>query len=231
MLPIPFGVGERLEYSISGKIAHLPAPLSGTGTMEVFPMDSVRGHSAFHIRFTVHGGVPIFFTVNDKYESWLDAKSLESLRYVQSIREDRYARDRHYEIFPDLRQFKEDSNPPQPSVEHPLDDGSFLYFIRTIPLAVGETKSFPYYFKADRNPVTIEVLRKDRIHVADKDWDAIVVRPIIATSDKGLFTKDSDAEIWLSDDNDHIILQLRSHFILGSSLNLALKSYHPATPK
>ena len=45
---------------------------------------------------------------------------------------------------------------------------SFLYFLRTIPLDVGETYTFDRYFRPDRNPVTIKVLRTERIRVAGR---------------------------------------------------------------
>ena len=107
----------------------------------------------------------------------------------------------------------------------PLDDGTFLYFIRTLPLAVGQTYSFNRYFKPDRNPVTIKVLRKERISVPAGEFDAIVVQPVINA--KGIFAENGRAEVWLSDDKNRIMLQMKSGLSFGS-LNLYLTSYRPA---
>jgi hypothetical protein len=136
--------------------------------------------------------------------------------------------ERIFEIFPERGQFIENGeDSTQASVRNPLDDGSFLYFLRTIPLAVGETYTFERYFRPDRNPVTIKVLRKEHIEVPAGQFDAIVVQPIINT--KGIFSENGHAEVWLSDDENRIMLQMKSGLSFGS-LNLYLKSYRPAQP-
>ena len=136
---VPFGVGERMEYDIRFGKLHV-----GSGDMEVFPMDTVRGRATWHTVFRVSGGIP-FYHVNDRYEDWFDVHTLASLRYWQDIDEGNYEPKRHYEIFPDRREYVEGKKEPQPSVEHPLDEGSFLYFLRTVPLRVGLDTSFNDY--------------------------------------------------------------------------------------
>jgi hypothetical protein len=91
---------------------------------------------------------------------------------------------------------------------------------------VGETYSFDRYFRPDRNPVTIKVLRKERIEVPAGTFDAIVVQPVIKT--KGIFSENGHAEVWLADDPTHIMLQMKSGLSFGS-INLYLKSYRPAS--
>jgi hypothetical protein len=218
-LRVPFGVGERLEYDVRFGKLHV-----GSGDMEVLPMDTVRGLHAWHTIFRLSGGIP-FYRVNDRYEDWLDARTLSSLRYWQDIDEGSYEPKRHYEIFPERREYIENDKPPQESVEHPLDDGSFVYFLRTIPLRVGMDTTFSDYFKAERNPVRIRVIKLDTITVPAGKFAAIVVQPVINA--KGIFSQGGEAQIWLSDDDNRIILQLKSKLSFGS-LNLYLKSYRPS---
>jgi hypothetical protein len=216
---VPFGVGERLQYDVRfGKI-HV-----GSGDMEVLPMDTVRGHDTWHTIFRVDGGIP-FYHVHDLYESWLDVRSLSSLRYWQNIDEGNYEPKRHYEIFPDRRQYVENQKPPAASVEHPLDDGSFVYFLRTIPLRVGLDTTFDNYFQADRNPVRIRVVGVDTITVPAGTFAALVIQPVINA--KGIFSQGGDARVWLSNDRNRIMLQMKSKLSFGS-LNLYLTSYQPA---
>ena len=215
---VPFGVGERMEYDIRYKGIHV-----GTGDMEVLPMDTVRGLDVWHTIFRMSGGF-LFYKVNDKYESWLDARTLASLRYWQDIDEGSYEPKRHYEIFPERRQYVENNKEPAPSVEHPLDDGSFLYYLRTVPLHVGMDTTLNDYFKADKNPIRFKVLRKDTIDVPAGRFPAIVVQPIFQSK---LFDEGGHAEVWLSDDENHIMLQMKSSVRFGS-LSLYLKSYHPS---
>jgi hypothetical protein len=216
---VPFGVGERLDYEVRfGGIR------VGGGFMEVSKMDSIRGREAWHTSFGIRGGLA-FFRVNDRYESWFDTRSLASLRYHQQIDEGSYERESQFEIYPERRVFVDAKGAEQPTVEDPLDDGSFLYFLRTIPLEIGKEYTFNRYFRVDRNPVRIKVLRRDRIPVPAGTFDAIVVQPIINT--KGIFSENGRAEVWLSDDEHRIVLQVKSRFS-RFSLNLYLKSFRLA---
>lgn len=220
---VPFAVGEKLDYNV-----YFGPIRAGSGSMEVRGIEIVRGKEAYHTIFQVTGGIP-FYRVHDVFESWFDTRTLSSLRFVQDQDEGPKERERHYEIFPDLAQYRElvkGEGGMQPSVSQPLDDGSFLYFIRTVPLVVGRTYEFQRYFRPDRNPVTIRVLRKEKISVPAGSFDAVVIQPIIKTS--GIFSENGRAEIWLSDDDRHIVLQMKSKLSFGS-LNLYLKSYRAGT--
>lgn len=219
---VPFGAGERMEYDVK-----FGALRVGNAHMEVVGLESLRGRQAWHTAFWVQGG-NFLYRVNDMYESWMDEETLSSLRFVQQLQEGGKETERRFEIYPDRSVFIQTSKKPakeEASVSNPLDDGSFLYFLRTIPLVVGQTYDFNRYFRPDRNPVRIRVLRKERVSVPAGTFDAIVVQPIIKT--KGIFSENGRAEVWLSDDNRHIMLQLKSKLSFGS-LNLYLKSYVPS---
>jgi uncharacterized protein DUF3108 len=222
---VPFGPGERMEYDVK-----FGALRVGNAHMEVVALDNVRGRPAWHTAFWVQGG-NFLYRVNDVYESWMDAETLSSLRFWQELEEGGKDTERKFEIYPERSVFIQTSKKPakeEPSVSQPLDDGSFLYFIRTIPLVVGQTYDFNRYFRPDRNPVRIRVLRKERISVPAGTFNAVVVQPVIKT--KGIFSENGHAEIWLSDDDRHIMLQLKSKLSFGS-LNLYLKSYFPSPGK
>jgi hypothetical protein len=217
---VPFGVGERLDYEV-----RLSGIRVGGGFMEVSQMESIRGREAWHTSFGIRGGLA-FYRVNDRYESWFDTRSLASLRYHQQIDEGSYERQSRFEIYPERRVFVDAKGVEQPTAEDPLDDGSFLYFLRTIPLEVGKEYTFDRYFRLDRNPVRIKVLRLDRVSVPAGTFDAVVVQPIIKA--KGIFSENGRAEVWLSNDEHRIMLQMKSRFS-RFSLNLFLKSFRLAT--
>ena len=221
---VPFGVGERSSYEV--RFGGLKV---GSGSMEVVATEPVRGRDTYHTVFRVRGGT-FFYKVDDRFESWMDTRTLASLRYVQDQQEGSKDRERHYEIFPEREAFVEQPRdgrhfPEQPSVKQPLDDGSFVYFIRTVPLKVGETYEFHRYFRPDRNPVRIRVLRRERITVPAGTFDAIVVQPSIKA--KGIFSENGQAQIWFSDDPTRVMLQMKSKLSFGS-LNLYLTSHRPS---
>ena len=218
-MAVPFAAGEHLEYDVKFGFLHV-----GGGTMDVAGIDSVRGRPAWHTIFHVHGGT-LFYKVNDRLESWMDVSNLVSLRHWQELSEGRRERQRKFEILPERGVVIEEGKSEMPTVAEPLDDGAFLYFVRTIPLEVGRTYEFDRYFRPDRNPVTIRVLRREHITVPAGEFDAIVLQPIIKT--KGIFSEGGRAEVWLSDDSNRIMLQMKSKLPFGS-LNLYLTSYSRA---
>jgi hypothetical protein len=144
---------------------------------------------------------------------------------VQDFDEGGRLRERRYEIFPERAAYQENDKPEVPSVADPLDEASFLYFVRTLPLVVDSTYTFQRYFRPERNPVTLKVVRREKITVPAGTYDALVLRPVIRAP-RGIFTEGSHAEVWLSDDRDRIILQLKSRTSIGS-LSLSLKSHRP----
>jgi hypothetical protein len=206
----PFVPGERLSYDVYFGVIKV-----GTGSMEVRGIDTVRGRPAYHTTFRISGGIPLY-SVDDVFESWFSVDDLASLRFVQDQNEGSRERQHRYEIFPERRTYDDltDEKPEQPSVADPLDDGSFVYFVRTVPLEVGKTYEFQRYFKPDRNPVTIRVLRRERVKVPAGTFDAVVVQPVIKT--KGVFSEDGHAELWISDDEQRMILQMKSRLSFGS---------------
>jgi hypothetical protein len=214
--PQPFTVGERLSYEF-----HFGAAKVGTGSMQVVSIDTIRGRPAYHTTFRINGGVPTY-RVDDTFESWFATDDLSSLRFNKQQNEGSKDREHRYEIFPERQVYDDlsDEQPEQPSVAEPLDDGSFVYFVRTVPLQIGRVYEFPRYFKPDRNPVIIRVVRRERVTVPAGTFDATVIQPVIKT--KGVFAEDGRAEVWLSDDEHHMIVQMKSKLSIGS-INLYLK--------
>jgi len=210
----PWQLGEKLTYNAKVNFLHV-----GTGTMTVVGLDTVRGHTTFHTAFDVHGRM-LFYSVNDHYESWFDTTTMASLRYRQDIDEGSYERERTFEMYPERQTFSENGKPEEPGVSLPLDDGSFIYFVRTLSLDLGQSYEFNRYFRPDRNPVRLTVLRKERIKVPAGEFDAIVVRPAIKT--KGIFSESGNAEIWFSDDSLRLMLRMKSGLPFGT-LQLELK--------
>ena len=89
---------------------------------------------------------------------------------------------------------------------------------------MGQRYEFSRYFQPEGNPVVIRVLRKERIKVPAGWFNTVVLQPMISAP--GLFSKKERAEVWISDDNLRMLVQIKSHVAFGS-LKLALKKYTP----
>ena len=200
---VPYTVGEELTYRATFGVIH-----AGTARMRVDGVELVRGRQAYHVVFSIDGGVP-FFRVHDRYESWIDVQTLSSLRHRQQISEGRYKRTTNYEIFPERGTYEEGDS-VYTSVSHPLDDGSFIYAIRSAGIKVGETRRDDRYFRPDRNPVVLTGLRQESVQVGAGSFDATVVQPSIKAN--GIFSEHGEAQVWFSDDAHRYPVLLRSKF-------------------
>jgi hypothetical protein len=221
---VPFGPGERAAYRVSlSRVGNV-----GRGEMNVTGVQDVRGHRAYHFRFTIEGGV-LFARVNNQLESWMDVNRLLSLRFKQNQHEVNYRRNRSFEFYPEERRWELDNGQTgELASSEPLDDVSFLYFVRTLPLEVGQTYTLNRYFQESGNPVIVRVLRREQITVPAGTFQTIVVQPIIRT--KGLFGEGGRAEVYFSDDDRRLLVMLTSRVPIVGNLNLQLQSYQPGQP-
>jgi hypothetical protein len=212
----PFAVGEKLSYS-----AKLGMLTLGSGSLEVASLDTVRGVESFRLRFRLKGKT-MFYSLDDVLESWIGTSDLNSRRFVQDFLENDKVKKRHYEIFPDSGFYREQGKEvTRETPPDPLDDAAFFYFVRVTPLEVGEKYTYDRYFRKDKNPVTIEVLKREKMELPDgSKVQCLVLHPTIDT--KGLFSKRSETRIWLTDDSRRLPVQIRSKFPFGT-ITLRLK--------
>ena len=220
-VPVPFGNGERAEYQVK-----LGGVSVGSGAMEILGVEEVRGRQTYHARLRVSGGLPLM-RVDDRFESWIDVVGLYSHRFKQNQRELSFRRNRTYEFFPEERRYERADSDDRGALptDEPLDDVSFLYYARTLPLEVGDRYVLNQYFKADGNPVILEVVRKETIRVPAGTFNTVVVRPTIKTD--GLFGEGGEAEVYFTDDSRRLLVQMRSKVPIVGSLSLHMTSYQP----
>jgi hypothetical protein len=202
---LPFQVGERLTYD--AKVNSLRA---GKATLSVEGLETVRGVGTMHTIFDVNGRV-LFKKFANHYESWFDTTTLATIKLIQKTEDV----DKNYEFYPSRKIYiKNNDGIENASVSAPLDEASFLFFLRTVPLEVGQTLTLDRYYRAERNPIVITVARRERVTVPAGQFDAFVLKPVIKSN--GLFSEKSDAEVWIANDAAHTIVKLRSRLPLGT---------------
>jgi hypothetical protein len=206
----PFGVGESFQYS--AKLGFLRL---GTGTLQVAGLDTIRGVPSFVFRFQLEGGNSLY-RLNSVLESRTGIADLKSRQFVQDNDENGRVRFRRYDIFPDSGFFLAQGDTTHwPTPSHPLDDASFLYFVRTIPLEVGKRYELNYYFKKEKNPLVITVEKRERCDLPDGSKpDCFVVHPVMG--DRGIFEPRAQARLWITADERRIPVQIRSKYRFGT---------------
>lgn len=210
-------VGERANYDVEWKGRGV-----GTGSLEVLGREQVNGVSTLHATLKVEGGL-LFAKVNDQFDSWFEPQRYTSRRFTQNQRELRHTRQKTYEMSPEQGTFRETSTGEADSLNtnEPLDDVSFLFYVRTLPLKVGDVVTIPRYFKPGRE-VIVKVLRRQTVTVPAGTFETIVLQPTI-TNAGGLFGQGGKAEVYLSDDTRRTLVMLKSNVPVLGSLSLTLR--------
>ncbi len=217
--PVPFEPGERMEYIAKYGWNHI-----GTGSMEIVGIEDIRGRPAVHTNFRLKGRW-FFFSANYVLDSWVDQATFTSVRFTQDNDEDPSEKQRIYEIFPDRQKYSAKDGEEHESVPDPLDEGALLQYVRTMDLEVGKTYTLNRYFRPDRNPVIVKVLKEEEISVPAGKFKTIVIQPIIKS--KGIFSEGGQARIWLSNDKDRIMVQMRVTLKVAT-ISLQLTKHIPA---
>lgn len=226
---VPFRIGDEAEYSM------LLGPVSfGRMYLRVEAQDTIRSTPAYRLTMEMKGGVPLY-RVDDRTVSWLATEPYRSLRFEEVLRQGSYRRHRRWELdHESLTATREDWNEEAgayrphrrqrdlPMPPGALDEISYLFLIRALPLEVGRTYEFNRHFEEDGNPVIVEVLRRERIRVPAGTFETIVVRPIIQTD--GLFAEDGEAEVFISDDDRRLVVQIKSRMRRGA-VNMYLRDF------
>ncbi len=221
-LPSPFPVGERLLYEVVWGFIRL-----GTAEMRVVGLDTVRGKPAVHVQFHLQGN-HYLYRLDNTMDSWISLADTASLRFRQDRNENGKRSHNYYEIFPDSGYYREEAvDTLAPTSPRPLDDMAFFYFVRTTPLEVGTRYSYDRYFRPDRNPVILDSLVADTLDVPAGRFPSIRLQPIIRG--RGILAEASDARMWLSDDDRHIVVQLKTRIKVIGYLTLRLRKVEPGT--
>lgn len=206
----PFQVGERLQFAAKLGILRL-----GTAWMSVNRIDTVRGAESFVFEFGLDASAP-FYKSRNVLQSWTGTQDLISRRFRQDLVENGKERKRYFEIYPDSLKYVQEQRPgSKESVASPLDDAAFFYFLRTIPLDVGKTYKYDRYFKKELNPVTIKVMKREKMELpGGKEVACIILNPVVG--EEGLFAPRSQALLWLTNDERRLPVQIRAKLPFGT---------------
>ncbi len=155
----PFAIGEHFTYGV--KVAKMGA--TGHGEMWVAGPEVVRGTETYVLHFDSQAGLGPF-RASDKTTSWIDPQRMAALRYSKVEHHLFGSHADEVEIYPTQRRWTAaDGTSGESTTDSPLDELSFIYFIRTLPLADDSVYVVERHYDAQRNPTTIRVLAHEEI--------------------------------------------------------------------
>ena len=218
---LPFAPGERLEYR-----GRVHVGVAGRGTLRVDGPSELRGTTIWTLHSDMEGKLG-FLRASDRNVSWLDPQRLASLRYTSKERHLLAKHDEVVDIFASEQRWEDSEGVTGPlSSAYPLDELSFLYYLRTLPLDADTTLTLARHFDPARNPTVVRVLGREDVDVGAGRFHAVVVE--MRVRDARRYRGEGVIRIHLSDDKCRLILRLESSVPEAGKATLALSSYEGA---
>ncbi len=208
----PFQIGERLIYNVS-----FTGITAGQASLEVVNDTMVNNYHQLHIRFNARTTFPVssIYTINDQVDTWLDSKYLYTKKLTKNIREGNYKNDSYTII--DYDQSIAITNGDTVIIDQFLRDSySLFYFLRTIPLIIGETIDFTAFDGKKITPFQVITKTKETINTMAGTFPCLVVKPF--REGTTLLKNKGDMMIWFSDDKIRLPIQIRIKLKYGSML-------------
>ena len=216
---LPFMPGERIVYQVQinnfKDIGHAIMTVDG-------PVD-LRGTTTYILRSQTRAGIgPL--KGSETIESWLDPVGMRTLRFHEQERHLFFTNETCVEIYPEQKRWVSDDGTSGETLSiSPLDELSFVYFLRTIPITPDTNYTFDRHFQAARNPTTVRVTRVDTTVTAIGALPTVLME--MHVRDPRRYRGDGVIRIYLSDDNRRIPLRIESTVPGTGKLILTIESY------
>ena len=208
----PFQIGERLIYNVS-----FTGIKAGQASLEIVTDTLMNNYHQLHIRFNAKTTYPfsLIYTIDDQVDTWLDSRSLYTRKMTKKIRERNYKKNSHTII--DYDQSIAITNGDTVIVDQFLYDSySLFYYLRTIPLTIGETIDFTAFDGKKITPFQVITKTKETINTMAGTFSCLVVKPF--RKGAALLKNKGDMMIWFSDDKIRLPIQIRIKLKYGSML-------------
>jgi Protein of unknown function (DUF3108) len=155
--PLPFFIGEKLTFDVT----LASGARIGQSTMWVEGPSDLRGTSTYLLHFNSRVRFALF-TGESKSESWFDPVRHSSLRYSRYERSLVLHDDVFVNVYPSEKRWEaKDGRTGVSPTDSSLDELSFIFFLRTLPLTPGTSYRFDRHFDSTRNPVLVQIVRRE----------------------------------------------------------------------
>jgi uncharacterized protein DUF3108 len=220
----PFYVGERLEYAVrlSG------VGMKGHGAMWIDGPEQVRGSETYVLHFAFKARLgPV--RVSDATESWLDPRRMASLRFKKSERHPFAKSDQDVALYPDEKRWSAANGDTGESLSSaPLDELSFIYFLRTVPLEDGSVYSFDRHFDAARNPTVVRVLKREILTTRAGTFATVQIEMRVQDTER--YSGEGVIRIHFTDDGRRLPVRIESTIPQAGKSVMTLESLPAIVP-
>jgi hypothetical protein len=211
----PLTVPEKLTYSLTWTGIR-----GGTATQEIIDEgDSIKVVSTARSS----SWVSVFFPVEDRIESVLSKVEPPFIglpqRYRMKIREGSHRRDKELIFDHKVKkaQYIDHLKGTRESIDildNTYDAYSSFFYLRTMKLEVGKSVFVNILDNKKLWNVEVQVLKKEKMNTILGEIDTIRVRPLMKS--EGIFNRKGAIDIWLTDDERHIPVKMKTKIAIGS---------------
>jgi hypothetical protein len=208
---LPFAPGEELNFAVKYGMVR-----GGDARLAVESVEMVDREPAYRLVSSARSTrfFSTFFEVNDRVVSLWSVKQRVPLVFEKKIHEGNYRKDvsvrfdhrEHVARYGDGKVLDID-----PGAQDVL---SAFYYVRSHELVPGRSIEVPNHSDGKNYPLTVKVLRREKVQVPAGEFSCIVVEPLLKTA--GLFKQEGRLTIWLTDDARKMPVLMKSKVAVGS---------------
>jgi hypothetical protein len=215
--------GERITLEMSW--------LGITGGTMVIEAHQPAGDPTYRIamRATSSAFVSKIIEIDDRFETRIDPTRMTAVLSTLDNREGKRTLQERVEFDPvagTARRWKNGrERDPLVTPAPVMDTLGAIYYIRTLPLAVGRTFSVTVQSGNKVYPMQIAVLERRRVSTEIGKVDAFVVEPRF--QEGGLFSSKGKSVIWVTAEPPHTLLRISSELPFGSLVASLTKVERP----
>ena len=162
------------------------------------------------------GAFSVFYTVDNRYDSYINKKTFLPYYYTENIREGKYRRNDKISFDQKARTISGNKGNFK-GADQTFDLLSAYYFARNLDLSsvkIGDTFKLNYFLSDEVTSLGITYVGKERIKTPMGTFDCLKFNPEIAPG--RIFRKDSKLYLWVTDDGNRIPVKARVEIIVGS---------------
>lgn len=210
-----FKEGEKLSYKLKyGFISAANGVLSVNKSKLEFSNKNVFHLSAFG---QTSSGFSIFYTVKNKYDSYIDGNTYQPYLYTEDIHENRYTR-KEYATFDHSKHTVKGAKGTFKSPTSQLFDlVSAYYFARNLDLSSlkpGDSFKIPYFLNDEVAELKVSYVGTEKIKTSLGTLDCIKLNPEIKPG--RIFKDNSKLYLWVTNDGNRIPVKAQVEILIGS---------------
>ncbi|MET4082317.1 hypothetical protein ABIB40_002275 [Pedobacter sp. UYP30] len=217
-----FQSGEVLNYKLRyGFITAAEATIKVTNSDLKF-----EDRPTFRLSVDAHtsGTFDIFYKIRDRYDSYVDKKTLEPYFYQENIREGKYRRQDKARFNQAGKKVVSNRGTFSTPTNQTFDLVSAYYFARSLDISklkIGDKFKINYFLQDNISALEVEYTGKEVLKTALGNIRCLRFSPSIKPG--RIFKEDSRLYLWVTDDGNRVPVQAQVDILVGA-VTMELKS-------